>query len=121
MVAQVLRVKYYRPTIRRYCTKYMKKCEECHKFYNISHLLVKELHNIKASWPFATWGVYIVGPFPPAKGQVKFLLVGIDHFTKWIEAKLVAVVSTTNVKRLIWKNIVCKFEIPKTLIFDNGK
>lgn len=77
----------------------MKKCEECKKFGNISLLLAKELHNIVVPWPFATWGVDILGPppSPPTKGQVMFLLVGIDHFTQWIKVERVATISATNV------------------------
>lgn len=66
MVVQVLRVEYYWPIIRRDCTKYAKKCEECLKFDNISHLPPEELHNIVGT--FATWGVYIVRSFPAVKG-----------------------------------------------------
>ena len=35
----------------------------------------------------------ILGPFPLAKGQVKFLIVAIDYFTKCIEAKPIATIS----------------------------
>ncbi|GKA99411.1 reverse transcriptase domain-containing protein [Tanacetum coccineum] len=32
-------------------------------------------------------GINIDGPFPEGPGKVKFLIVAIDYFTKWIEAK----------------------------------
>nr|GEU41440.1 reverse transcriptase domain-containing protein [Tanacetum cinerariifolium] len=32
-------------------------------------------------------GMDILGPLPPAKGGAKFVIVAIDYFTKWIEAK----------------------------------
>ena len=62
-------------------------------------------------WPFAQWGVDIVGPLPQDKKQVKFLLVAIDYFIKWVEAKTLST---------MWKNIICRFEIPQTIISDNG-
>ncbi|KAL0411775.1 UNVERIFIED_CONTAM: hypothetical protein Slati_3767200 [Sesamum latifolium] len=40
--------------------------------------------------PFTQWGMDIVGPFPVASGQRKFLLVAIDYFTKWVEAEPLA-------------------------------
>nr|KYP39629.1 hypothetical protein KK1_039060 [Cajanus cajan] len=46
----------------------------------------------------------ILGPFPPAKGQVKFLIVAIDHFTKWIEAEAVATITANNMQKFFWKN-----------------
>nr|KYP72700.1 hypothetical protein KK1_005300 [Cajanus cajan] len=44
---------------------------------------------------------------PPAKGHLKFLLVAIDYFTKWIEACPLAKITTENVRKFTWKNIVC--------------
>nr|KYP52492.1 Transposon Ty3-I Gag-Pol polyprotein [Cajanus cajan] len=61
----------------------------------------------------------ILGPFPPAKGQVKFLIVVVDHFTKWIEAEAVAVISANNVQKFFWKNVITRFRVPLALITDN--
>ena len=40
-----------------------------------------------APWPFAQWGLDIIGLFPIAMRQLKFLMVSIDYFTKWVEAE----------------------------------
>nr|KYP52320.1 Pro-Pol polyprotein [Cajanus cajan]KYP52335.1 Pro-Pol polyprotein [Cajanus cajan] len=63
----------------------------------------------------------ILGPFPPAKGQLKFLLVAIDYFTKWIEACPLAKITTENIRKFTWKNIVCRLAIPHSLVTDNGR
>jgi len=65
--------------------------------------------------------MYIIGPFTPGKGQCKFLLVGIDYFTKWIEAKPLAAITTRNVQNFVWKNIVCRFGISYVIITDNDR
>lgn len=49
-----------------------------------------EMIPVSSAWPFQKWGVDIVGPFPRTVGRVKFLLVAVDYFTKWVEAKLLA-------------------------------
>lgn len=59
--------------------------KECKKFRNIQHAPVEELHSITSPWPFAIWGMDILGPFRVVKGQFKSLRVAIDYFTKWIE------------------------------------
>ena len=46
-----------------------------------------------APWPFAQWGLDIMGPFPTAVRQLKFLVVGIDYFTKWVEAEALATIT----------------------------
>ena len=74
-----------------------------------------------APWPFAKWGLDILGPFPLGTKQMKFLVVGIDYFTKWVEAEPLAKITPKNVKNFIWKNIVCRFGVPRVLISDNGR
>ncbi|GKA54145.1 reverse transcriptase domain-containing protein [Tanacetum coccineum] len=54
-------------------------------------------------------------------GKVKFLIVAIDYFTKWIEAKPVATITGNQVKKFVWDNIVCRFGLPGEIISDNGK
>ncbi|GKA11737.1 reverse transcriptase domain-containing protein [Tanacetum coccineum] len=53
--------------------------------------------------------------------QVKFLIVAMDYFTKWIEEKAVAIISGTQVKKFMWDNIVCHFGLPGEIVSDNGK
>ena len=73
-----------------------------------------------APWPFAQWGLDILGPFPLGTRQMKFLVIGIDYFTKWVEAKPLASITQQNVKNFVWKNILCRFGVPKVLVSDNG-
>ncbi|GKA33105.1 reverse transcriptase domain-containing protein [Tanacetum coccineum] len=60
-------------------------------------------------------------PFPEGPGKVKFLIVAIDYFTKWIEAKPVATITGNQIKKFVWDNIVCRFGLPGEIILDNGK
>lgn len=61
-----------------------------------------------------------MGPFAPGKGQVKFLLVAIDYFSKWIEAEPLVTIRAKQVQHFIWKNIICRYDIPHTIIMDKG-
>ena len=61
-----------------------------------------------------------MGPFPKAIGNRKYLLVGTDYFTKWVEAKPLVNIRDVDVKRFIWKSIVTRFRVRHTLISDNG-
>ncbi|RDY14541.1 Tf2-9, partial [Mucuna pruriens] len=65
------------------------------------------------------WGVDILGSFPLAPGQVKFLSVAVVYFTKWIEVELVASISGKRVRRFYWKKIICQFGLPAIIVIDN--
>ncbi|KAL6315950.1 hypothetical protein AAG906_013784 [Vitis piasezkii] len=75
---------------------------------------------ISSPWPFAQWGMDIVGPLPAAPAQKKFLLVATDYFSKWVEAEAYASIKDKDVTKFVWKNIICRFGIPQTIIADNG-
>ncbi|XP_073138017.1 uncharacterized protein [Henckelia pumila] len=68
-------------------SKISRSCEGCQRFGNIQHSPASNLNPIWASCPFDQWGLDIVGPFPLARAQKKFLLVAVDYFSKWVEAE----------------------------------
>ncbi|RDX81685.1 Tf2-6, partial [Mucuna pruriens] len=55
-----------------------------------------------------------------APGQVKFLIVAVDYFTKWVEAEPVAAISLDRIKRFFWKKIICRFGLLAEIVSDNG-
>ena len=61
-----------------------------------------------------------MGPFPLGTRQMKFLVVGIDYFTKWVEVEPLTKITQQNVKNFVWKNIVCRFGVPRVVISENG-
>lgn len=74
---------------------------------------------IPTTWPFAVWGLDMVGPLKSAPRGYTHLLVAIDEFTKWIEAKLVATI-TVEWTAEFFRGIVHPFGIPNSIITDNG-
>nr|GEU93597.1 reverse transcriptase domain-containing protein [Tanacetum cinerariifolium] len=76
--------------------------------------------NLQAN-PFYKREIDIAGPIPKGPGKVKFLIVAIDYLTKWKEAKPVETITGAHIKKFVWDNIVCRFGLPKEIIFDNGK
>ena len=100
--------------------EYVRKCDQCQRFVSNIHQPGGVLNPLSSPWPFAQWGLDIVGPFPKALRNKKYLLVGTDYFTKWVEAEPLANIRDVDVKRFIWKNIVTRFGVPYTLISDNS-
>ena len=52
---------------------------------------------------------------------MKFLVVAIDYFTKWVEAKPLASVTGRHMEKFVWEHIICRFGVPHIIISDNGK
>lgn len=46
-------------------------------------------------WPFARWGLDIIGPFLAAKGNLRFAFVAIEYFSRWTEAEPILKITTT--------------------------
>ena len=86
--------------------EYVKKCDQCQKFALNIHQSGGVLNPFSSPWPFAQWGLDIVGHFPKAAGNKRYLLVGIDYFTKWVETEPLANIRYMDVKKFIWKKIV---------------
>ena len=100
--------------------KYVKKCDQCQRFALNIHQLGGNLNPLTSLWPFAQWGLDIVGPFPKAAGNKRYLLVGTDYFTKWVKAEPLANIRDVDAKKFFWKNIVTWFGVPHALISDDG-
>ena len=100
--------------------EYVRKCERCQKHAPLIHQLAGYLNPVSSPWPFAQWGLDILGPFPRATGNRQFVLVAVDYFTKWVEAKALANIRDVDVKKFVWKNIVTRGGVPNSLISNNG-
>ena len=99
---------------------YVKKCDPCQRMSPILKSPVQDLLSISSPWSFAQWGIDIVGPLPTAPAQKKLLLVATNYFSKWIKADAFASIKDRDVTQFIWKNIVCWFGIPRSIVSDNG-
>jgi hypothetical protein len=63
--------------------------------------------------------VDLLGPLPPAQGNLKYVVVAVEYFSKWIQAKPLTTITSATVQKLFWQSIVCRFDVPKAIIVDN--
>ena len=121
LVHKLIRAGYYWPTMQKDAQAYVKTCDKCQRFSNAIRQPSKELTPMTAPWPFSQWGLDIMGPFPIAVKQLKFLMVGIDYFTKWVEVEALATITEKNIWNFVWKNIICRYGKPRVLVSNNEK
>ena len=77
------------------------------------------LKTIPITWSFAVWGLDMVGPLKGGTHKQRYLLVMVDKFTKWIEAKLVKTAESGPVIDFI-SGVVHRYGVPHSIITDNG-
>jgi ribonuclease HI len=119
LVGKAFRHSFYWPTALQDTTELVKSCKACQYHAKQIHTPAQALQMIPPSWPFAVWGLDILGPFPRAVGKYRYLYVAIDKFTKWSEAT--PVVNITKASAIAFlKSIVCRFGVPNRIITDNG-
>ncbi|GJU88528.1 reverse transcriptase domain-containing protein [Tanacetum coccineum] len=121
VVAKALRIGYYWPTMHEDARKLIQACQDCQVHKHVVRNPQQKLSPITSPWPFYKSGIDIARPFSEGPGKVKFLIVAINYFTKWIEAKPVATITGSQIKKFVWDNIVCRFGLPGEIISDNGK
>ncbi|CAJ2645722.1 unnamed protein product [Trifolium pratense] len=120
LARKALRAGFYWPTMQADAKEHVKKCDKCQRHGDMHLAPPNELKTLSSPWPFSWWGMDLLGPFPTAAGQNKYLIVAVDYFTKWIEAEPLAHITTFNVLRFFKRNILARFGIPQVVITDNG-
>ena len=80
---------------------FARKCDKCQRFSSIPRSYLEKLTSMTSTWPFTVWGVYLIGPMPMACPTFKYAMVAVDYFTKWAEAKSLAVISSKKVQEFI--------------------
>jgi hypothetical protein len=105
LAGKVIRAGFFWPTILEDAKSYVRACDKCQRYAELHHAPGEPLKTVMSPWPFYMWGVDILGPFPASQGQVKFLLVAVDYFTKWIEAEPVATISSEKVMSFYFVNV----------------
>ncbi|GKE50538.1 reverse transcriptase domain-containing protein [Tanacetum coccineum] len=119
VVAKAIRQGYYWPTMHSDAINVTQKCDSCQVHAPVPRCPKTLMTSIMAPWKFYQWGMDILGPLPQAFEKLKFVIVAIDYFTKWIEAKPLARITGKDVMRFVWDNIVCRYGLPRVMVTDN--
>src|ERR1051325_9975559 len=89
--------------------------------WSIQHVPTSGLHSIIKPWPFRGWALDVIGEIKPASSkQQRYIFVGIDYFTKWVEAVALKNVDQEAVIDFIQNHIMCWFGIPETITTYQG-
>ncbi|KAL5576836.1 hypothetical protein UlMin_018535 [Ulmus minor] len=65
---RILRQGYYWPTIQTDSLDFVRKYDKCQRFSAIPRQAPEDLTTVSSPWPFAKWGIDLIGPLPTAHG-----------------------------------------------------
>jgi transposase InsO family protein len=120
IAAKVFRAGFYWLTAIEDAKEIVRTCDACQRFAAKPHSPAAELMPIPLSWPFAQWGLDMVGKLHKASpGGYEYMLVAVDKFTKWIEAKPINSPDAASAIKFV-KGIVFRFGVPHSIVTDNG-
>ena len=76
---KILRQGYFWPTMIEDSRAYAKKCDKCQRFSKIPRAPPNELTQLQSPWPFAIWGIDLIGQLPKGKGGVQYAVVAVHY------------------------------------------
>ena len=117
LAGKVFRSGFYWPQVLQDATTIVQSCDACQFHAKQVHQPALGLQTIPLSWPFAVWGLHILGPFPISQEGYCFLFVAVDKFTKWAEVEAVRSIPARAAVKFI-RGLICRFGVPNRIITD---
>ncbi|GKV05156.1 hypothetical protein SLEP1_g17198 [Rubroshorea leprosula] len=111
LARKLLRHGYYWPVMVEDAQNYVKKCLTCQFNADDIHMPGEMLSSLSSPWPFAQWGVDLLGHFVKGKGGCTYLVVVVDYFTKWIEAKPLSTTTEKKIEEFLFNSILCRYSL----------
>jgi hypothetical protein len=118
LVAKAFRHGFYWLMAQKNVEQLVKQCNGCQRFSKHRNTPTAALKT-PLTWPFAVWGLDMVGPFKTALGGLTHLLVAVDKFTKWIEAKPIKKLDGSSTIKF-FNEIITRYGVPHNINTDNG-
>lgn len=111
----------YWPTILKDCIEFSRGCQECQKHGGIQHVPADELHSIIKPYPFRGWALDLIGEIKHVSFKShRYVLVGIDYFTKWVGEIPLTNIDQHIVIDFIHSQIMCRYGTPETITTGQG-
>src|SRR5688572_22623507 len=109
---------FYWPKMYEDIRTYIESCDSCQRRGRARRK--ERLLPLKVGAPFDKIGIDIKGPLPLTTKGNRYLVVAMDYFTKWPEAKAIPNAQAKTVARFIFDEIICRHGVPKEILSDRG-
>jgi hypothetical protein len=80
LLGKVFRQGFYWPKAVSDAAYLVQKCENCQKCARDQKQPSSLTQLIQPTWPLQRWGLDLLGPLPPAQGNLKYVVVAVKYF-----------------------------------------
>ena len=84
--------------------EYVKTCDNCQR--RNKPVGKHELNPIEVKEPFHMIGIDVVGPLLETTNGNKYIVVAMDYFTKWPEARALKEANAREISKFIYEDII---------------
>ena len=113
---QKISQRYTWETMRKDVKEYIKTCKRCQE--RGSPKKNNKKRTIEVMDIFERWGIDIVGPLSGTPRGNKYIVIAMDYFSRWSEAKALKSANAESVAEFIYEEIICKYGAPKKIQSD---
>jgi len=110
---------YYWPQMSKEIEEYVRSCPTCQK--RKTQREDTELHPIiREPKPFKHIGIDVMGPLPLTMRGKRYIVLAVDLFTKWIEARAIEEADAQTIATFVYEDVICRHGIPAKITSDRG-
>lgn len=119
---QRIQQRFYWPKMRHDTEKYVAGCEQCQRHKRPTATPPGLLHPVPPpNSPFETVGVDLLGPFPRSSSNNRWVVVCVDHLTRYAETAAIPAATAMHVSQFMLRCIILRHGPPRVVISDHGR
>ena len=110
---------YFWPGMQSDIIKFVKSCQICQKRERKKG--EAPLQPIKKfPKPFYQVGMDVMGPLPLTISGKRYIVIAVDHFTKWVEIRALEQNDAQSIAQFFYEDVICQHGVPEILSTDQG-
>ena len=99
--------------------EYIRTCDTCQKRRTLKDKIPLQKSQAPGQ-PFEHIGIDVIGPLPLTQTRKRYIVVSVDWFTKWPEAKALETADAQTIAEFLYLDIICRHGVPTQITSDRG-